>query len=108
MPREAAFSTDVIQALWRFITLVMSCCVQLSPANVAAAAHSADAVVHGTAGLCPIAFAAPEVLAGEWGEAVVATRASDVYMLGGLMFEVMGRYAHLLCMVDMICDRLIP
>ena len=49
---------------------------------------SGPAVVHDKAGLFPVAFAAPEVLAGDFGKAVVATRGSDVYMFGGFMFEV--------------------
>ena len=32
---------------------------------------------------------APEVLAGSLATGVIATPASDVYMLGGLMFEVL-------------------
>ena len=39
--------------------------------------------------LGPIAWVAPEVLAGSLATGVTATPASDVYMLGGLMFEVL-------------------
>ena len=39
--------------------------------------------------LSPIAWVAPEVLAGSLATGVTATPASDVYMLGGLMFEVL-------------------
>ena len=39
--------------------------------------------------LSPVAWVAPEVLAGSLATGVTATPASDVYMLGGLMFEVL-------------------
>ena len=46
-------------------------------------------VLKGDEALGPIAWVAPEVLAGSLWEGVTATPASDVYMLGGLMFEVL-------------------
>ena len=46
-------------------------------------------VLTGDQALGPIAWVAPEVLAGSLATGVIATPASDVYMLGGLMFEVL-------------------
>ena len=46
-------------------------------------------VLSGNDGLFPVAWVAPEVLSGSLREGVTATPASDVYMLGGLMFEVL-------------------
>ena len=45
--------------------------------------------VFGHDALGPIAWTAPEVLAGNQTDGVTTTPASDVYMLGGLMFEVL-------------------
>ena len=39
--------------------------------------------------MSPSAWVAPEVLAGSLATGVTASPASDVYMLGGLMFEVL-------------------
>ena len=46
-------------------------------------------VVRGDAALGPIAWMAPEVVDGSADSGVTVTPASDVYMLGGLMFEVL-------------------
>ena len=46
-------------------------------------------VLTGDGALGPVPWVAPEVIAGSLKEGVVATPASDVYMLGSLMFEVM-------------------
>ena len=54
-----------------------------------ATGKTAGTVLKGDASLCPIAWMAPEVLAGSTDQGRVATPASDVYMLGGLMFEVL-------------------
>jgi hypothetical protein len=43
----------------------------------------------GLAALGPIPWSAPEVCAGNTTTGTVATAASDVYMLGGLMFELL-------------------
>ena len=59
----------------------------LAPA--AGAGKSVATVLKGDAALFPIAWVAPEVLAGNLKDGVLATPASDVYMLGGLMFEVL-------------------
>ena len=39
--------------------------------------------------VCPVEWIAPEVLATNLSDGLLATPASDVYMLGGLMFEVL-------------------
>ena len=46
-------------------------------------------VLSGKEALFPVAWVAPEVLSGSLRDGVTATPASDVYMLGGLMFEVL-------------------
>ena len=48
-----------------------------------------QSVLAGDKALGPIAWAAPEVLAGDLEIGVKATPATDVYMFGGLMFEVL-------------------
>ena len=53
------------------------------------AGTSVQTVLTGDQALGPIAWVAPEVLAGRLATGVIATPASDVYMLGGLMFEVL-------------------
>ena len=59
----------------------------LAPASGAGTA--VRTVLVGDDALGPIAWVAPEVLAGSLTTGVTATPASDVYMLGGLMFEVL-------------------
>ena len=59
----------------------------LAPATGAGTA--VRTVLVGDDALGPIAWVAPEVLAGSLATGVTATPASDVYMLGGLMFEVL-------------------
>ena len=59
----------------------------LAPASGAGTA--VRTVLTGGQALGPIAWVAPEVLAGSVITGVTATPASDVYMLGGLMFEVL-------------------
>ena len=59
----------------------------LAPASGAGTA--VRTVLVGDDALGPIAWVAPEVLAGSLATGVTATPASDVYMLGGLMFEVL-------------------
>ena len=46
-------------------------------------------VLVGDEALGPVAWVAPEVLAGSLTTGVTASPASDVYMFGGLMFEVL-------------------
>ena len=57
--------------------------------TAAGAATQFRTVLKGGDALCPFAWVAPEVIAGSLSEGVTATPASDVYMLGGLMFEVL-------------------
>ena len=59
----------------------------LTPASGASTA--VRTVLVGDQALGPIAWMAPEVLAGSLVTGVTATPASDVYMFGGLMFEVL-------------------
>ena len=59
----------------------------LAPA--AGAGTHVRTVLRGDEALFPVAWVAPEVLACRLDAGVTATPASDVYMLGGLMFEVL-------------------
>ena len=54
-----------------------------------AAGGTVGTVLHGDAALCPAMWVAPEVLVGEGDGGRIASPASDVYMFGGLMFEVL-------------------
>ena len=65
----------------------MQAAAALEPATGAGTA--VRTVLVGDDALGPIAWVAPEVLAGSLTAGVTATPASDVYMLGGLMFEVL-------------------
>ncbi len=49
---------------------------------------SVGTVLKGAAALGPVQWMAPETLAGDRDSGRVASPASDVYMFGGLMFEV--------------------
>ena len=57
--------------------------------TAAGAGTAVRTVLTGDDALSPLAWAAPEVVAGSVHEGVTVTPAGDVYMLGGLIFEVL-------------------
>ena len=73
--------------MWIIYLIWWKAAAALAPATGSSTA--VRTVLVGDQALGPIAWVAPEVLAGSLVKGVTATPASDVYMLGGLMFEVL-------------------